>query len=142
MIPQVTQDYLDSGALKGNRNDSLMRAACQLRDDGWSLDQATQTLLPRARADGLSEAEIRATLRSVFKRPPREPCGVGQNHFSMYDPGAPREKTVTYYKTPVQPESLPPPIDDGAIKFLESKFNPGEFVSIGEIYSTFLVTSL
>ena len=77
MIPKCTQDYLNNGAPKGQRNDELMKAACQWRDERLSLDEAVAALLPRALADGLSEQEAISTLRSVYNRAPREPAGRG-----------------------------------------------------------------
>jgi hypothetical protein len=50
MIFRRTQDYLNNGVPEGQRNDSLMNAACQLRDERCSFDEAVATLLPRARA--------------------------------------------------------------------------------------------
>jgi hypothetical protein len=75
-LPKRTEDYLVSGAAEGNRNTELFQAACQLRDAGYSQSQAEAELVPRHVADGCSEREALATLRSAFSRPAREPIAT------------------------------------------------------------------
>jgi len=103
-----------------------------LRDNGWGIEEAIRVLQPRAAADGLAKQEILSTIRSAFRRPPRDPCG-GNNDIPLHN-GAQQKPVTTYRKISVQPETLPDSIEDGAIKFLESKFKHGEWVSIGEGY--------
>ena len=74
-LPQRTHDYLDHGAPEGNRNAELFHATCQFRDAGHSLDDAESQLLSRAVADGLTESEVRNTIRSAFAHNAREPLG-------------------------------------------------------------------
>ena len=72
-LPKRTEDYLVSGATEGSRNTELFQAACQLRDAGHSQSDAEAQLVPRYVADGCSEKEGLATIRSVYSRPPRDP---------------------------------------------------------------------
>jgi hypothetical protein len=72
-LPKRTEDYLVSGATEGSRNTELFQAACQLRDAGHSQSDAEAQLIPRYVADGCSEKEALATIRSVYNRPPRDP---------------------------------------------------------------------
>ena len=131
-LPESTQEYLAIGSSPGNRNNTLMDAACQFRDAGFSLEESAHALLPRGLADGLGQAEILSTIRSAFSRDPREPCGgTAARKVDMHSLN---EKQPIYRKTTVEPQELPRPLDNGAIKFLETKFLQGEFVSIGEGY--------
>jgi len=72
-LPRRTEDYLISGAPEHHRNNELFAAACQLRDAGHSQSDAEAQLVPRYVADGCSEREAVATIKSVYSRPPREP---------------------------------------------------------------------
>ena len=71
-LPKRTEDYLVSGATEGSRNTELFQAACQLRDAGHSQSDAEAQLVPRYVADGCSEREALATIRSAYSRPPRD----------------------------------------------------------------------
>ena len=135
MIPRVTQDYLDNGAAKGNRNNALMDAACQLRDARFNQADATRMLKPRALDDGLSENESLATIESAFSRSPRDACNTGVDlHAAKNGKNDSHPKPTVYRKVHVQPERLPSPMDNGAITFLQTTFKQGEFVAIGEGY--------
>jgi len=72
-LPRRTEDYLAAGATEGSRNTELFKAVCQLRDAGYSESDAEAQLVPRYVADGCSEREALATIRSAYSRPPREP---------------------------------------------------------------------
>ncbi len=79
-LPQITLDYLASGASNGNRNRALFEAACQFRDAGYTQDEAEAQLIPRHVADGngnehpdTREREARATIASVYSQSPRDP---------------------------------------------------------------------
>jgi len=73
VLPRRTNCYLANGATEGQRNRELMAAACQIRDAGCEVSAAERILLPRALSDGLTNGEVISTVRSVFRRPPREP---------------------------------------------------------------------
>jgi hypothetical protein len=60
-------------ATEGSRNTELFKAACQLRDAGYSQSDAEGQLVPRYVADGCSEREALATIRSAYSRPARVP---------------------------------------------------------------------
>jgi Domain of unknown function (DUF927) len=72
-LPRRTEDYLAAGATEGSRNTELFQAACQLRDAGHSQADAEAQLAPRYVADGCSEREAVATIKSAYSRPPRDP---------------------------------------------------------------------
>lgn len=55
-------------APEGNRNATLHWAACTIRDEGGTEDQAIDTLLDAAHTCGLSERETLATIRSAYRR--------------------------------------------------------------------------
>lgn len=73
LLPERTEAYLTSGASEGSRNHELFAAACQLRDAGHSQAEAERQLIPRHVASGSTEREAIATIKSVYRRPPREP---------------------------------------------------------------------
>jgi RecA-family ATPase len=129
-LPRATEDYLAHGASNGGRNSALFDAACQFRDDRKSFDEAAQTLMQRATADGLARGEALRTIKSAFSRGARKPCNEGVN--GDRPDQVKTENHPTYRKIPVTPEPLPPPLDDDAIRYLQAKFLPGEWVSIGE----------
>lgn len=79
-LPQITLDYLASGAANGNRNRALFDAACQFRDAGYSQGEAETQLIPRHVADGNGsenpagrEREARATITSAYRQSARDP---------------------------------------------------------------------
>lgn len=72
-LPPRTESYLVSGATDGSRNSELFAAACQLRDAGYSQSDTERELIPRHLADGSSEREALATIRSAYSRPARDP---------------------------------------------------------------------
>jgi hypothetical protein len=97
-LPKRTQDYLATGASEGSRNAELFQAACQLRDAGGSQAEAEAQLVPRHVADGCSEREALATVRSVFSRPPREPIPTAHD---------PVEQLVSRYSRPADAHDRP-----------------------------------
>lgn len=72
-LPPRTESYLASGTTDGNRNTELFAAACQLRDAGYSQSDAERELIPRHLANGSSEREALATIRSAYSRTARDP---------------------------------------------------------------------
>jgi len=72
-LPPRTESYLASGATDGSRNNELFAAACQMRDAGYSQSDAERELIPRHLANGSSEREALATIRSAYNRPARDP---------------------------------------------------------------------
>ncbi len=79
-LPPRTGQYLASGAANGNRNNELFAAACQLRDAGYSQSDAERELIGRHVANGSSEREALATIKSVYSRPPRESITAPKDH--------------------------------------------------------------
>ena len=87
-LPRRTLDYLQRGAAEGMRNAELFDATCQFRDAGHPLEDTEGQLLARALADGLTEAEARHTIRSVYARTSREPLGAGSGPLPAAPPPA------------------------------------------------------
>ncbi|MBK9745836.1 MAG: DUF927 domain-containing protein [Chloroflexi bacterium] len=97
-LPKRTADYLVSGATEGNRNTELFQAACQLRDAGHVQSEAEAQLVPRYVADGSSEKEALATIRSAYSRPPRDP---------LPNPREQVEQLISRYGRQTQPVERP-----------------------------------
>jgi hypothetical protein len=77
-LPKTTLEYLTYGASVGQRNAALFAAACQFRDAGYSIAEATSQLVSRYLADGEAHEssgtrthEARRTIQSAYTRPPR-----------------------------------------------------------------------
>ncbi len=67
-LSSEAQSYLEHGAEEGNRNDSLFKTACELQSAGYTREEAEERLIARARANGLEDSEIQATINSAFSR--------------------------------------------------------------------------
>jgi hypothetical protein len=68
-------------AYAGNRNDTGLGLACQLRDDGLGFGHAQALMIEYAQrvpGSGYSEREALATLDQAYKRAPRPPASGGQ----------------------------------------------------------------
>lgn len=68
-MPRVVREYIQNGAPEGQRNAKLYFIARVYNDNGKSQMQAEQDLLPRACADGLTQSEANATIKSAFHAP-------------------------------------------------------------------------
>lgn len=66
-LPKRTLIYLVWGAQNGTRNDELYKAAQQFYAASYSQAEADQKLRPRAKQDGLDDAEISKTIASAYK---------------------------------------------------------------------------
>lgn len=66
-LPNRVKNYLAHGAARGNRNHELYYCARAYLDAGYSQLDASNDLSPRARADGLPDSEIAATIASAYK---------------------------------------------------------------------------
>src|SRR5260370_6627479 len=106
-LPERTCTYLRDGAQNGQRNDELLQAAIQFRDARYSESEAVEQLVPRARADGLSSQEAKATIRSAFSRGAREPIGPTNNNRADSSDSTKRH----YCRIKTEPAPLPKPID-------------------------------
>jgi hypothetical protein len=79
-LPPRTEQYLASGAFKGDRNQELFAAACQMRDADYSQVETELQLVARYVADSdgnenpvSREKEATTTIASAYKQSPREP---------------------------------------------------------------------
>jgi RecA-family ATPase len=125
-LPERTQQFAESGAPQGQRNDELFHAACQCRDARLNIEAAKAQLSGTAKWSGLREGEIDSAIRSAYSRPPRAPIGRGTQYSRP-----PAQLTPKLRKIETQPEPLPDYIEDGFVKLLEAAFKPDEYVSIG-----------
>lgn len=128
-LPRRTLDYLQRGAAEGMRNAELFDATCQFRDAGHPLEDTEGQLLARALADGLTEAEARHTIRSVYARTSREPLGAS-GPLPAAPPPTPRRATPAPVRHDHSTMALPPPVDDGFVRLIDACFQPDEFVAI------------
>ena len=112
-LPIIVSDYLAAGSVEGERNYTLFKVACQLRDCGFSVSEAVNLLEGRATQDGLGSHEFAKTVQSVFTRVSREP-------------GTRKKGTTVRFKK----MNLPCGIDNPLMKLLEAAFEDGEKVRI------------
>ena len=131
-LPRRTLEYLQRGASEGMRNAELFDATCQFRDAGHPLEETEGQLLARALADGLTEAEARTTIRSVYARNSREPLGAGMAPAmpKMSSPAPTRRPSPVPGHHKRSTMALPVTIDDGFVRLLDACFQPDEFVAI------------
>lgn len=127
-IPRTTQDYLDNPTAEGGRNDALFRAACQMRDAGYSQAEAEPMLMDCAWRDGLATFEAHKTLRSVFTRPARDPISKDGKRSAL--PSGINYQLAPAGKYKVKKTDLPDPLADGARELLKAAFTEGEGVRI------------
>ena len=66
-LPGWVRRYLEHGAPVGERNNRLFAAAVEYRANGLTMADARRDLGARALADGLTEREVEATLRSAWR---------------------------------------------------------------------------
>ncbi len=136
-LPRRTLEYLQRGASEGMRNAELFDATCQFRDAGHPLEETEGQLLARALADGLTEAEARTTIRSVYARTSREPLGAGMAPMpKVSSPATPRRPSPAPVHRERSTMALPGTIDDGFIRLLDACFQPDEFVAIAPAAET------
>jgi hypothetical protein len=84
---EILQTYLARERNGAGRNDTGLDLACQLRDNAYTEQEAAavmaqyaaavKTVNTKGRPEPYTEAEARATLRSVYGRPAREPWAAG-----------------------------------------------------------------
>jgi RecA-family ATPase len=122
-LPCRTREYLERGAPEGSRNRELFEAACQFRDAMIEAAEAEQALIARALADGLSEHEARHTVHSAYSGVVRSPA-IG------HSPNGTNGKNGEHGDSHDQLPTLPPPVDHGWRRLLETCFEPDEFVAI------------
>jgi hypothetical protein len=92
--------------------------------------------MPRATKDGLSEAEARSTINSVYAHEAREPIGSansahGPNGATPFQRKKSKVETDEP-KAPPKAQPLPDPIPDGFRVLLESAFKEGEQIGISD----------
>lgn len=127
-LPRRTLEYLQRGASEGTRNAELFDATCQFRDAGHPLEETESQLLARALGDGLTEAEARTTMRSVYARISREPLGSGMA--AKTSPAPSRHPSPAPIHRERSTMALPSTINDGFTKLIDACFQPDEFVAI------------
>lgn len=141
-LPKVTEDFLKYGAPKGQRNDALKDAACQIRDARYTEDQCLSLVGPICEQIGLPAVEVRKTVNSIFSQPPRDPIKDGQAA-----PAERRRERYTYRNDRKPPASMvsrplatpaaddtpipiPEPLPDGARLLITTLFREKEEIRI------------
>lgn len=114
-LPPVVRSYLESGAAEGTRNETIFKVAQQFHACGYSDSEAETWIMPRAKADGVSDAESRQAIKSAFRSSKvTEPISLQS---------APVSKAVK----PEQPEA-------DFIRALKAAFEPDEGVAVVSSY--------
>jgi hypothetical protein len=128
-LPKITLDYLEYGAPEGQRDDSAYKAAQQFKWNGYSQQEAMAAIVPRAMADGLSEAEARKCVRQGYESSKQgEPTSSG--HGSRH-PRRTDKPQRNYKRVKTEPEPIPEGMKRGDVGLLMAAFKEGEYVSIG-----------
>jgi hypothetical protein len=93
--------YLEKERNGAARNDTGIQLACQLRDNGFSQDEAASVMLRYARAvkqtntkgrlEPYADAEALATVRSAYSRPAREPWASRRSD-RVAEPSPPKQE--------------------------------------------------
>jgi hypothetical protein len=130
-LPKSLREYLAGGAVAGERNNALFKAACQFRDAGYDQDEARHRLLERALADGLAASAALRTIRSAWSKAPREPA---EGSSATGTPRGQQSPASSQPEPAAKPPliALPGPLADGFRVFLETVFKDGERVAIGQ----------
>jgi len=115
MIPSRTADFISNGASRGNRNEELFNAACQLRDSGVSSGEAYNLLAPSGASSGLRPAELAGTIESAYTRAAREPA-TSRNY-------KPIELAPTR-------DRMPSPKQEPIAKLVRAAFSEGERIRV------------
>jgi hypothetical protein len=68
-MPRWVQDYLTTGAGRGERNTRAYAAARALLDCGYNASEVERLITARAQHDGLTGREIKTLLRSAENAP-------------------------------------------------------------------------
>jgi len=68
VVSNTTLTYLRGDVTNGQRNRMLFASACDLQARGRSFDNALSILLKPSLSMGLSESEVRGTIRSAYKK--------------------------------------------------------------------------
>ena len=141
-LERKIDDYLQGSVNEGGRNQELFKAAALFKDLGNSENEANNILGMKASRDGLSNSEIRNTIRSAFDRPIDPQISEFRHHENEHSPGkfigwdddiggmkTPPKRQVEAYKA-----DIPPPSSDWEQsdfkRFLDSAFDSGEIVNV------------
>jgi hypothetical protein len=101
---ELLTTYLEKERNGAARNDNGLQLSLQLRDNGFSRNEAESVLLRYARAvkrvntkgrlEVYSDAEALATVRSAYSRPPREPWASRRSDRTADSPPPPAENAA------------------------------------------------
>jgi hypothetical protein len=129
-LPERTQEFMQSGAAEGSRNEETFFAAQQLRDARISEQAAVMQLVPTAIQSGISEVEAMRAIRSAYSQPARAPIGRG----TRYNSRPQVRRTPKFKKIETEPKELPDFMPNGDRALIEAAFNPGEFICISDTF--------
>lgn len=136
---EILAAYLEKERNGAARNDNGLQLALQLRDNAISQDEAASVMLryaaavkgvnTKGRLEPYTDTEALATVRSAYRRPPREPWGSGSN-----------DRTTGTWSSSVGPAGDPPPTENqkrvGSLivqQFSEIKLKPVRWLCPGRI---------
>lgn len=85
--PKWISDYLSSGVGQGSRNQRLFVVARWFNDVGEKTSEADQDLMSRALADGLSQSEAVATIKSAWDTTPNPQSALSNTMRKRYAVG-------------------------------------------------------
>lgn len=154
-LPRGVAEYIDGGGLGdgSGRNNSLFKAASQLRDEGWSQEEVENRLVPVAIGAGLSQFESQSCVASSFRGTKREPAvgaagkfegGYSRSDRAPYSVSVSQEEILSPAMQKVKasikkagPVAVPSPQTSGGLKeYLEALFKPGEGIGLAHASHT------
>lgn len=113
-LPPVVRAYIEGGASEGQRNETIFKVAQQFHACGYTADEAETWIMPRAKADGVSDAEARQAIKSAFRSS------------KVTEP-------ISLQSAPVAKATKPEPEAD-FIRALKAAFEPDEGVAVVSSY--------
>jgi hypothetical protein len=133
-IDPETLDFIQNGAPEGERDNRAFKAACQLRDNGFSEHETLEMLIQGCEACGLGRGVAQDKVRQAFKRDKRDGCGTSRKHRGFANAHGARTPPKFKLKPMQWSEGRPLPdhIDFGYSRLLWAAFEPDEYVSVFE----------
>lgn len=113
-LPPVVRSYIESGAAEGQRNETIFKVAQQFHACGYSDTEAEGWIMPRAKADGVSDAESRQAIKSAFRSS------------KVIEP-------ISLQSAPA-PRTAKPDLEADFIRALKAAFEPDEGVAVVSSY--------
>lgn len=154
-LPRGVAAYIGEGGMGdgSGRNNALFKAASQLRDEGWSMEEAANRLIPVAMGAGLSQFESESCVASSFKGTKREPAmgasgrfegSYGNSDRSAHGVQVEQQEILTPAMQKVKKAisragavAVPAPQTSGGLReYLEALFQPGDGIGLAHASHT------